>query len=41
MDREVREMIAGHSPKTVGEEYGDLWLDVMSVEIERLPRYQV
>ncbi|RDE09887.1 DUF6538 domain-containing protein [Pelagibacterium lacus] len=41
IDADVRDLITGHVPRTVGEEYGDLWAHVMAREIARLPRYKV
>lgn len=41
IDPEIRDLIVGHVPRTVGEEYGDLWHHVQSREIARLPRYAI
>lgn len=41
IDPDVRDLITGHVPRTVGEGYGDLWAHVMAREIARLPRYKV
>ena len=41
IDPEIRDMISGHAPRTVGEEYGDLWHHVMAREVARLPRYDL
>jgi integrase len=41
MDAEVRDAIQGHAPRTEGEEYGEVPLDVMLPQIMKLPRYQV
>lgn len=41
MDPEIRDVIQGHSPRTVGETYGDTFPEVSLREIEKLPRYEV
>lgn len=41
IDPDVRDLITGHVPRTVGEGYGDLWHHVQAREIARLPRYKV
>ena len=41
MDVEVREGIAGHAPRTIGEAYGTMPIERIYAEICRLPRYEV
>ena len=41
MSDEVREGIAGHATRTVGQKYGDMPLDVKWAEITLLPRFDV
>jgi site-specific recombinase XerD len=43
MDREVEGFITGHRPKDAGSSprYGDPWVQTMSAEIERYPRYEI
>lgn len=41
MDAEIRDVIQGHSPRTVGETYGDTLPEVTFREIEKLPVYKV
>jgi hypothetical protein len=43
MDREVEGFITGHRPKDAGSgnDYGDHWIQTMSAEIERYPRYEI
>lgn len=43
MDREVEGFITGHRPKDAGSgnDYGDRWIQTMSAEIEKYPRYDV
>lgn len=41
IDPEIRDLITGHVPRTVGEGYGDLWHHVQAREIARVPRYKV
>lgn len=41
MDPEIRDVIQGHSPRTVGEAYGDTFPEVSYREIAKLPKYQV
>lgn len=38
---DIRDMIQGHVPRTVGESYGDLWPHVMLREISKLPLYDL
>jgi hypothetical protein len=38
---EIRDRIQGHVPRTAGEDYGDLWPQVMQREISAIPRYEV
>ena len=41
MDHEVREGMAGHATKTVGEGYGGLSKEFLWAEVRKLPRYEV
>lgn len=41
MDREMRDAIQGHAPKTEGEAYGDFPVRALMREIEKLPRYEI
>ena len=41
MDAEVRDAIQGHAPRTEGEDYGEVPLEVMFSELLKLPRYEV
>jgi integrase len=43
MDREVEGFITGHRPKDAGSgnDYGDHWVQTMSAEIEKYPRYDI
>jgi integrase len=41
MDREIRDAIQGHAPRTEGEAYGDFPPDVMLREIRKLPHYEL
>jgi integrase len=41
MDAEVRDAIQGHAPRTEGEDYGEVPVEVMYAELLRLPRYEV
>ena len=41
MDHEVREGMAGHATKTVGEGYGGLPKEFLWAEVRKLPRYEV
>lgn len=43
MDREVEGFITGHRPKDAGSgnDYGDRWVQTMSAEIEKYPRYEI
>ena len=43
MDREVEGFITGHRPKDAGSgnDYGDPWIQTMSAEIEKYPRYDI
>ncbi|MGI3899404.1 MAG: DUF6538 domain-containing protein [Janthinobacterium lividum] len=41
MDHEVREGMAGHATKTVGEGYGGLSREFLWTEVRKLPRYEV
>jgi hypothetical protein len=43
MDREVEGFITGHRPKDAGSgnDYGDRWIQTMSAEIEKYPRYDI
>lgn len=41
MDPEIRDVIQGHSPRTVGEAYGDTFPEVSLREISKLPRYSI
>lgn len=41
MDREVRDVVQGHVPRTEGEDYGDTLPAVMLREIAKLPRYDL
>jgi integrase len=41
MDPEIRDVIQGHSPRTVGEAYGDTTPVVSLREISKLPWYSV
>lgn len=41
MDPEIRDVIQGHSPRTVGETYGDTLPEVTLREVAKLPRYKV
>jgi hypothetical protein len=43
MDREVEGFITGHRPKNsnAGNDYGDRWIETMSAEIERYPRFKI
>lgn len=41
MDPEIRDVIQGHSPRTVGEAYGDTFPEVSLREIAKLPRYKI
>jgi integrase len=43
MDREVEGFITGHRPKNAGSgnDYGDPWVQTMSAEIEKYPRYDI
>jgi integrase len=40
MDPEIRDVIQGHSPRTVGEAYGDTFPEVSFREIAKLPAYR-
>ena len=41
MDPEIRDVIQGHSPRTVGETYGDIRPEVSLREISKLPRFEL
>lgn len=43
MDREVEGFITGHRPKDAnsGFDYGDRWVETMSVEIEKYPAFRI
>ena len=41
MDRETRDAIQGHAPRSEGEGYGAVPPEVMLKEIAKLPRYYV
>jgi site-specific recombinase XerD len=43
MDREVEGFITGHRPKDAssGNDYGDRWIQTLSAEIEKYPRYDI
>ncbi|API59464.1 hypothetical protein BSL82_09205 [Tardibacter chloracetimidivorans] len=41
MDPEIRDVIQGHSPRTVGEAYGDTFPEVSLREISKQPRYSI
>nr|WP_162479018.1 DUF6538 domain-containing protein [Bradyrhizobium sp.]CUT16546.1 Integrase CDS [Bradyrhizobium sp.] len=41
MDREVRDAIQGHAPRTEGEDYGEVPPDVMLPEILKYPKYEI
>ena len=43
MDREVEEFITGHRPKdsNAGNDYGDRWIETMSAEVEKYPRFEI
>jgi hypothetical protein len=43
MDREVEGFITGHRPKdsNAGNDYGDRWINTMSANIEKYPRYKI
>jgi hypothetical protein len=42
MDREVEGFITGHRPKgSASPDYGDRWVETMTNEIEKYPRYKV
>ncbi len=41
MHPQTRDVIQGHAPRTVGEQYGEVPLETMWVELLRLPRYDI
>ena len=41
LEQEVRDYIQGHAPRSEGEDYGEMPLDVTYAEIIKLPRYEV
>jgi site-specific recombinase XerD len=43
MDREVEGFITGHRPKDAGSgsDYGDHWVQTLSAEIEKYPRFEI
>ena len=41
MDPRIRDVIQGHAPRTVGENYGEVPIEAKWGEILRLPRYEV
>ncbi|HEX6957772.1 MAG TPA: DUF6538 domain-containing protein [Ferrovibrio sp.] len=41
IDREVRDAIQGHAPRTEGEGYGEMPLEAQAEELRKFPRYKV
>ena len=41
LDPEIRDVLQGHAPRSIGEQYGDWPLDVLAEGVERLPKFDI
>jgi integrase len=41
IDPEVRDVLQGHAPRSIGEQYGDWLPDILAEAIERIPRFKL
>lgn len=38
IEPEIRDVLQGHAPRSVGEEYGDWPIDILGAAVDRIPR---
>jgi len=41
LDPEIRDVLQGHAPRSIGEQYGDWPIDVLAEGVERLPKFDI